>query len=102
MVLIAISLVPVYAEPIMAVAQQAYEAGMKQPDPDKLISLRDYKERFKVSEATARRHVRDVEGLAWKIEGRIMIDPDRAAEFYRERRQPQPAWREPEKRTSSP
>jgi hypothetical protein len=64
---------------------------MKSPDPDKLISLQEYKQHFKVSEATARRHVRDVEGLAWKIEHRIMTDPERAAEFHRERRQPQPA-----------
>lgn len=59
------------------------------PDPADLIDLPTYCERFGVTLPSARRHVRDVPGLAWRVMGKVRIDPAAAAELHR----PKPAWR---------
>jgi hypothetical protein len=76
----------------------ATETSMRTPEEHELISFEEYCTRFSIPPATARRHVRDVPGLAWKVGTRILIDPTVATEM----RRPRPAWREKPTQDAAP
>ena len=58
------------------------------PDKSRLMPFAKYCEDFAVHPETARRQVRTIPGLAWRIGSRIFIDREAAEELYR----PRPAW----------
>jgi hypothetical protein len=54
-------------------------------DPEKLISLPAYAERYGLSLSTARHHIRGVPRLGWRVAGKTLIDLAVAEEHHRPR-----------------